>query len=59
MRFSIYDENGELMRKLWDVESAESYIRHKEGWYYVEAKKQRKKKECLQSFLDQFEPAPF
>lgn len=59
MRFSIYDEDGILMRKLYDKDSAEAYIRHKEGWYYVEAKKQRKKKQGTGSFFDQFEPAPF
>lgn len=56
MRFSIYDENGELMRKLWDKEAAESYIRYKEGWYYVETKKCRVKR---MYDLGQFEPAPF
>jgi hypothetical protein len=59
MRFSIYDEDGELMRKLYDKESAESYIRHKEGWYYVEAKKPRKNRVDSKNFFDQFEPAPF
>lgn len=56
MRFFIYDEDGELMRKLYDKDSAEAYIRYKEGWYYIEAKKQRNKHKVD---LDQFEPAPF
>lgn len=56
MRFTIYDENDEAMRKLWDKEAAEAYIRYKEGWYYVEAKKYRNKRKFD---LNQFEPAPF
>jgi len=55
MRFSIYDEDGELMRKLWDKEAAEAYVRYKEGWYYIESKKYRKPK----FDLSKCEPAPF
>jgi len=55
MRFTIYDENGEPMRKLWDKEAAQAYIRYREGWYFIETKKPKK------PFFDinQFEPAPF
>lgn len=55
MRFTIYDENGEQMRKLWDKEAAQAYIRYREGWYFIESKKLRKPK----FELSQFEEAPF
>lgn len=56
MRFTIYNEDNEPMRKLWDKEAAEAYIRLREGWYYIEAKKYRNKRKLD---LGQFEPAPF
>lgn len=58
MRFTIYNEDGEQMRKLWDKEAAEAYIRLKDGWYFTEAKKFRNKR-INKVDWNNYEPAPF
>jgi len=40
MRFWVYDDEGNLVRKFWDRHSAEKFLQ--EGWYMVVQPREKK-----------------